>query len=337
MHLKKLAFLACALGLLVLPPGPARSAEPLQLKIGWVVAGADSPFLLYGKSGLARHEGKSYTLDAIHFNGTPPMIAALASGEIDLVPFAYSSFALAVENAGMSDLRIIADIFQDGVPGYYTNEYMVLKNSPIRTIADLKGKVAAVNVAGSALDMALRAMLIKHHLNPAKDLTIVEVPFPNEKAELLEKKIDLMSGVRPFTADPALRAAARTLFTQEQAIGRSEMIILVAREGFLKQHRAAVIDYLEDELRAQHWYLDPKNHTEAVDLVAKFTKRPAAVYASWLFTRGDFYHDPRGLPDLKALAANIALAHRLGIVKASLDVRKYAELSLVKTAAARLK
>ena len=33
------------------------------------------------------------------------------------------TFALGVENAGMQDLRIVADGFQDGVPGYHTNTY----------------------------------------------------------------------------------------------------------------------------------------------------------------------------------------------------------------------
>src|SRR5262245_43649858 len=95
--------------------GAAHAAEPVKLRQGWVIPAADSPLFLFGKKGLTQHEGKSYTLDAPRFNGTPPMITALAGGEIDLVPFAYSTFALAVENARMNDLRIIADIFQDGV------------------------------------------------------------------------------------------------------------------------------------------------------------------------------------------------------------------------------
>jgi NitT/TauT family transport system substrate-binding protein len=337
MRLGKRVFAACAVAALVVSAGNARSAEPAKLRVGWVVPGADSPFLLYGKKGITKHEGVTYTLDAIHFKGTPPMITAMAAGEIELATFAYSSFALAVENAGMSDLRIIADVFQDGVPGWYTNPDVVLKDGPVKTIEDLKGKVLATNVTGSAVDMAVRAMLTKHHLDLNRDVTFVSVPFPNMKAELLEHKIDFMTAVLPFAYDPKLQEVSRTLFTQKDAIGRSQMIILCAREAFLKNHHAIVVDYLEDELRAQHWFTAPANHDEAVKLVAAFAKQPPARYKGWLFTHGDYYRDPHGMPDLGSLQANVDLQHKLGFLKAPLDVKKYAVLGPVEEAAKRLK
>jgi hypothetical protein len=110
----------------------------------------------------------------------------------------------------MDDLRVISDVFQDGVPGYYTNEFMVLKDGPIKTLQDLKDTVVATNLAGSAVDIAMRSMLVKNGINP-----IIEVPFPNIKPELKEKKVTLIAAVRPFSADPALRSMARTLFTQK--------------------------------------------------------------------------------------------------------------------------
>ena len=197
------------------------SAEPVMLRIGWVVAGADAPFQLFGPKGVATHENVTYTIEGTHFNGTPTMITALATGEIDLAPLAYSSFPLAVQNARMDDLKVISDVFQDGVPGYYSNEFMVLKDGPIKTLEDLKGKVIASNGAGSAVDIAMRSMLVKNGINPKGDVTIIEGAFPTMKAQLQEKKASLISSVRPFSADPELRAMARTLFTQQDAIGRS--------------------------------------------------------------------------------------------------------------------
>ncbi|HEX9464508.1 MAG TPA: ABC transporter substrate-binding protein [Alphaproteobacteria bacterium] len=314
-------------------------AEPLKLHQGWVVAGADAPLLMFDNpGGIAKHQGASYALDAIHFSGTPPMITALGAGEIELAALAYSSFALAVQNAGMSNLRIVADVFQDGVPGYYTNEYMVLKDGPVKTVEDLKGKVAAANVAGSAVDMALRAMLKKHGLEDKKNITIVEVGFPNMRATLADHKVDIISSVRPFSADPALLQIARPLFTQKEAIGQSQMIILVASDSFLQKNRKAVVDYLEDSLRALAWWTDPANHDKVVNIIATFAKQPPANYASWFFTKGgDFYHDPKGLPNLDALQSNVDLQQELGFLKAKLDVKKYADLSLVQEAAGRIK
>jgi NitT/TauT family transport system substrate-binding protein len=293
---------------------------------------------MFGKAGIATHEGTSYALEATHFNGTPPMITALAAGETDLAPLAFSSFALAVENAKLGDLRIIADVFQDGVDGRYTNEYMVLNDGPIKTIEDLKGHVVTSNGGGSAVDMALREMLRKHHLEDKKDYTLVEAAFPNMKAMLAEKKVDLISGVRPFTDNPELRSMAHTLFTQKDAIGPSQMILLTARADFLEKNRAAVIDYLEDSLRALRWYSDPAHHDEVVKIVSDFTKTPPAVWNGWLFTKaGDYYKDPEGRPNLTALQSNIETQRELGFLKDDLDARKYADLSLVSEAAKRLK
>lgn len=312
-------------------------AEPVKIRQGWVVAGADSPLLMFGQPGIARHEGQSYTLDAIHFNGTPPMITALGAGEIDIAALAYSTFALAVENGAMSNLRILADVFQDGVPGYYSNEYMVLKDSPIKKVEDLKGKIAASNGAGSAVDMAMRAMFKRHGLEDKKNVTIIEVGFPNMRAVLADHKVDLISAVPPFSYDPALKSIARTLFTQKDAIGTSQMIILVASQSFISKNQAAVVDYLEDSLRALHWYSAPANHDKAVDILANFSKVPPSRYASWLFTKGDFYRDPKGLPNLDALQRNIDLQQQLGFLHQKLDVKKYVDLGPVKEAAARIK
>jgi sulfonate transport system substrate-binding protein len=340
MNMGQKLLAAIAVAGLTITAGSA-GAEPVKLRQGWVVAAADAPLLMFDNQGYTKHQGSSFTLDAIHFSGTPPMITALGADEIDLAALAYSTFALAVQNGGMTNLRIIADVFQDGVPGYYSNEYMVLKDGPIKKVEDLKGKVAASNGAGSAVDMAMRAMLRKHGIEDKKNITIIEVGFPNMRATLGDRKVDLISSVRPFSADPALLQIAHPLFTQKDAIGQSQMIILVASESFLKKNRAAVVDYREDSLRALAWWSAPANHDKAVNIISSFAKQPPAIYASWFYEKkgqgGDFYHDPKGLPNLDALQTNINLQQELGFLKAKLDVKKYADLSLVQEAAGRIK
>lgn len=311
-------------------------ADPVKLRIAYIVPAGDAPLALLGKPGIAQHEGKSYTIEFTHFTATPPMISAISASEVDLVPFAYSSFALAVENAKLDDLRIVADGFRDGVPGYYSTEFMVLNGGPIKTIADLKGKVVTSNGAGSAVDIALREMLKKNGMEDKRDYSLIESAFPNMKSELIDHKVDLITGVTPFSQDPQLRAAAHALFLQKDAIGVSQMIVWTARAGFIAKNRAALVDYLEDNLRELHWYYDPAHHDEAIKAVTDFTKQPAALYQSWLFTKGDLYHDPNGMPDLDALQNNIAAAHGLGFVPSELDPHKYADLTMVQEAAKRL-
>lgn len=315
---------------------PAQSAEPYQIRIGWVVAGADLATLMFEKPGLAVHAGKSYTPELIHFQGTSTEMTALATGELDVAALAYSTFALGVVNAGMQDLRVVSDVFQDGVPGYHTNGFFVRGDGPIHTVEDLKGKVLASNQRGSAVDMALRAMLSKHKLQDKRDVTIIEVAFPEMKAMLKEGKVDLVATPLPFGVDPELDAFARPLFTQAEAIGRSQMIVHAAREGFVKEHRAAVVDLIEDYLRALRFFNDPANHQEAVAILARVTKRKPEFFADWAFTKKDYYRDPAALPNLEAFQANIDLQKELGFLRTSVDIRKYADLSIAKEAAQRV-
>lgn len=337
MRISRRRILTAAGALPLLGSRIARAATPPKIRIAWVVAGANLASILFAKSGIARHLGQTYEMQDVHFSSTPEMITALATGDLDIGTLAYSSFALAIENAKMADLRAIADEFQDGVPGYYSDEYMVLKDSPIKTVTDLKGKVLATNGAGSAVDMSLRAMLRRHGLDDRKDVTIIEIGLPNMKAVLSEKKADLICAVTPFSWDPQLRAMARTLFTQKDAVGRTQMILWAARKGYLDKNRAAMADFMEDALRARRFYLDPANHDEAVAIVAKATKLPPERFRDWIFTKKDYYRNPDGLPDLAALQANVELQHRLGFLKTAFAVEKYAELDLAKGAVQRLK
>ena len=147
----------------------AYAADPLKIRLAWAVVPSELSPILFVKPGIARHVGLTYTVEPIHFAAEPLMITALATGEVDVAPFSYSTIPNAVQNAGLADLRVIADEFQDGVEGYYTNQFMVRKDSSIHAVEDLKGKIVATNGAGSPVDIALRSMLRKHDLQETRD------------------------------------------------------------------------------------------------------------------------------------------------------------------------
>jgi len=189
---------------------------------------------------------------------------------------------------------------------------------------------------GSAVDIGSRAMLRKHGLEDKRDYTTVEAPFPTMKAMLKEKKADLIPSVPPFSFDPELKQASRVLFDSKAAIGVSQFIIWAARQSFIDKNRAAMVDFMEDMLRIERWFMDPKNHDEVMKIAAKVTKAPPERFG-WLFTKQDYYRNPDMLPNLDALQSNINTTHELGFIKAPLDVKKYTDLSLAKEAAARLK
>jgi len=311
-------------------------AEPLKIRNAWVAPVTNWASIWLEKKDLAKHFGQSYTMEAVHFAGTPPMITALANNELEIADLAYSTLGIATQNAGLDDLRIIGDEFQDGVPGYYSQEYMVLKDGPIQKVEDLKGKVVATNAAGSAVDVAMKAMLHKHGLEPNRDYTVIEAPFPAMKAMLAEKKVDLIPAVVPFSYNPELRAIARDLFVQRDAIGLADMVVWTARKPVIDKNRAALVDFMEDTLRITKWYIDPNNHAEAIQIAGRITKQPPQAF-DWLFTNRDCYHDPNMLPNLDALQKNVDLTKELGFIQASFDVKKQSDLSVVEEAAKRLK
>jgi sulfonate transport system substrate-binding protein len=325
--------------LLVLATGAASvaNAEPVKIRTAYVVPVANWASLFLAKKELAKHLGDSYVFEDVRFNGTPPMITALATGELEIGDLAYSSLALAVENAGMDDLRVISDEFQDGVNGYYTDEFFALADGPVKKIEDLKGKVIATNAVGSGVDIAMRATLRKHGLEDKRDYTMVEAPFPTMRAMLAEKKVDLIPGVTPFSYDPELRKIGKVLFTQKEGIGTTQMIVWAARKSFIDKNRAAMVDFMEDVLRIVRWYLNPANHNQAVAIAAKITKRPEAAFDAWLFNRKDYYRDPNMIPNLDALQANVAMQKNLGFLNAGFDVKAHSDLSIVEEAAKRLK
>jgi NitT/TauT family transport system substrate-binding protein len=314
----------------------AARAEPVKIRVGWLLVPAEITPILFPAPGIARHEGKSYVLETTRFQGSPLLINALAAGEIDVAPFGYSSFALAVENANMTDLRIFADEDRDGVGQHFTTQYVVGNDSGIAKIEDLKGKVFATNATGSIGDMAARFMLKRHGLDPMRDVRTVEVAFPNMNSMLEEKKVDLIVSVLPFFLDPKLQAAGKTLFTSKEAMGPTEISFLTAKVDFLRRNRAAVVDFLEDYLRALHWYNDKANHDAVVKTVADFTKIPAERFQGWVFTPRDYYRDPHAAVDAAALQRNVDAQRALAFLKSPLDVRPYIDASLAHEAAKRV-
>jgi NitT/TauT family transport system substrate-binding protein len=315
----------------------AQAADPVKIRIGWVVLPGELQPVLFAKAGIAKNNGKTYVMEPVRFQGSPPTVTALAAGELEIAPLAFSTVAIAIQNAGLTDVRIISDEFKDGVEGYHSNPFMVRKNGPIQKVADLKGRIVATNAVGAAVDIASRAMLKKHGLEPPRDYTIVEASFPNMKAMLLEKKVELIPAVPPFAFDPGLLAEARTLFTQKEAVGTTQMVIWAARAGWLQKNRAAVVDFMEDATRAVRWYLDPANHGEAVKILSEAMKMPPERLNDWVLTKKDFHRDPDMRPDLRALQANLDLQYELGFMKSKLEISQYADLSIIEEAVKRIK
>jgi sulfonate transport system substrate-binding protein len=315
----------------------SRADEPLKIRIAWTnIPGQMTP-LVFDRKDLLKHYGTSYVVEHYYFAGSGPQVTALATGEIDMGPLAPGSFGNSIQNAKLDDLRIVTDDYQDGAAGHYTGEYLVIKDSPIKTVDDLKGKVIGVNAVGGASETALRAMMRRHHLETGKDYSTVETGFPNLGAMLLAQKIDLACLVAPYTMGLHAQGAVRTLFTMRDVMGTTQTLVYVARAEFLERNRTALYDFFEDYLRGPRWFLDPASRDTVVDIIAADNKTKREVFAPYVFTDKDYYHNPDGMPDLAALQRNLATLKELGLLAIDIDVKQHSDLSFIEEAAKRLK
>jgi NitT/TauT family transport system substrate-binding protein len=314
-----------------------QAADLPTIRLGWVIAPGSTAALLMMKPDASVHRDKSYKFEPMHFVSTAVELTPFASNQVDIIDMSYAAIGSAIENAHLSDLRIIADEIQNGVNGHDNGSgFLVLKDGPIKDFPDLKGKAVAVLTLGSAVDMQARVMLRRHGLEDKRDYSLIEAQFANMKSLLIEGKAAMVAIAPPFAFDPELRAASRMFFTETDAMGPTQLLALAARKPYIDANRAVLVDFLEDMVRTVRWFIDPKNHEAAVELASAMTKQPPAQLQR-LFTKEDNFRDPNAEPNLAALQHTLDLQHEMGIQKTAIDIKNYADLSLVHEAAARLK
>jgi sulfonate transport system substrate-binding protein len=153
---------------------------------------------------------------------------------------------------------------------------------------------------------------------------------------LNEKKADLVTAVMPFALNPLLNEIGFPLYDQTEGMGPTQFVFWTARQSFIDKHHAVLVDYMEDMLRIERWYLDPKNHDEVAKIASDLLKIPPERFG-WLFTKKDYYRDPDMMPDLAALQRNVDTTADMGFIKSRIDVKQHSDLSLIEEAAKRLK
>ena len=323
-------------GSLVAMAAGAVSAEPLKIRIQWSVTPAHmTPLLPHAPKGVYKHWGKSYVMEPTRMRGSGPALQAVAAGEIEFGGMSVQALTLGVKRARL-DLTVIAQIMSGGVKGWASSEFMVRDDGAINSFKDVKGKIVAVNAFGGTIDAAIRAMASRAGLVPAKDFQLVEVRFPAMLPALQSKRIDLTVLVTPFNLIAMKKGGFKKLFTMGDALGATETLQWIGKASFVKKNRAALVDFLEDNLRFRQWAYDPKNRDQLMAIISKVTKRPAKNYASWAFTHKDNFRHPLALTNVKRMQRNLDDLNKLGVMKQKLDVSKHIDMSLAKEAAKRL-
>jgi ABC-type nitrate/sulfonate/bicarbonate transport system substrate-binding protein len=312
------------------------AAEPVKIRIAWAVAPAHiTPLIPEAPEGVYKHYGKSYVVEPIRMNGSGPALQGLAANEIDLGGLSVQALVLGVNRAKI-DLQVIAQVMSGGVEGYGSTEYYTRKGEST-DLKSFKGKVIAVNALGSTIDAAVQAQFGKVGMSPGKDFQIVEVRFPAMLAALESKRVDLAPLLTPFNLIAEKKGAVAKVFDMTEALGPTETLVWIGKGDWIAKNRAALVDFLEDNMRLRAWAENPKTRPQALAVLSKLTKQPVKNYEEWAFTKVDNYRDPRAMVDVDRLAKNIADLNKLGVLEGSVDVKKHVDMSIAKDAAARLK
>ncbi len=325
-----------AVGLMALS-APA-GADPLPIRVGWVVTpGHLAPLIEeLGKRHpeVFKHLGQSYVMQAVHFQGTTPEIQAQAINELEVASFSSAALALAITNAHL-DERLVADVVGDGMNGYFSGTYVVAADGPIKQVEDIKGRRVAINTIGSAADEAMRTMLHRHGLKDS-DFTTVEANFANMPAMLEGGKVDMIIVLPQFAHGILDNTKYKVLFRGVDAVGPSQAVMWAMRSNVIAEHRAALVDFFDDHIRARRWLLAPKNHDEALDITSYVTKLPKEKLA-FAFTKDDFYRSPDAHPDVASVQKEIDESVKLGVLPKAIQIEpKYVDLSLIEEAKKRI-
>jgi sulfonate transport system substrate-binding protein len=285
-------------------------------------------YLDYMQKNVLKGYGKDYTVDMTFTRGTPEAGTLLAAGQADMATLSFAVFANSIlKNVVPGGMTIVSDNYQDGHAGYAQNTYFVLKDSPIKTTQDLKGKKVAINAFGSAVDLALRVKLKKDGIDPRKDLTIVEVAFPNQASAIREKRIDCGVLILPFMNAEIAKGDLRPLFTGGDAFGPYSVIFQVVTNEFLKKNPEAVKSFLADYVRGLQWFYDKANRPKAVEITAAFTKSPAATLDSYFMTERDYYRDHKACVSAKTIQTPIDAMFKEGFIDKPVNVADHINMT----------
>jgi len=298
-----------AAGLSLLPSRVARSADkPAEIRIDWATYNPVS-MVLKDKGLLEKEFGKDgIGIRWVQTLGSNKALEFLNAGSID-----FGSTAGAAALIGRINGNPIKSIYVYSRPEW--TALVTRKDSPINTIADLKGKRVAVTRGTDPHIFLVRALQSVGLTE--KDITPVLLQHPDGKVALIRGDVDAWAGLDPMMAQAQVEDGARLFYRNKDA---NTWGILNASEDFLKAypdltHR--VLAVYEDARKYSLAHYDDEKR-----VFMDGTKLPAAVVDIQLKERTELSFNRIGPQQRDSiLQAGIAL-QQAGVIPANVDVKK---------------
>jgi sulfonate transport system substrate-binding protein len=241
------------------------------------------------------------------FLSGPPLLEALAAGAID---FGTAGEAPPIfSQAAGAPLLYVG--FEPPSPG--GEAILVPQDSPIRTLADLKGKRVALN-KGSNVHYLLVQALAKAGLRPA-DVRPAYLAPADARAAFERGSVDAWAIWDPFLAVAQTATNARTL-ADGAGLAPNRQFFL-ATSSFAHGQREVLAKLTTEIAAADRWAL--AHQAEATELLAASMKLPGPIIGQAVGRMG-FGMQPM-TPDVTADQQKIAdTFHTLGLIPQAIDV-----------------
>jgi sulfonate transport system substrate-binding protein len=298
--------------------------EKVKIRVGTHIA-ISTHLFMQKKPEVLKNMGKSYEVEWVRFSGSGDAMPALVAGKLDgalATPFPVANALF----QSKVPVTIVHQLLSFGFDGHYDDAAVVRADSGINSVADLKGKIFAVNAIGGTVEQGVRIMARKSGLNPDRDITIVEGRPPFLPQMVRDNKAQVAVLFQPFFEDAMSKGDLKVLFRASDIYGGpTDYVFMAFDDKFLKANARAVRDYIQDYLLAANWSLD--NRAEAVKIYAEQWKLPPAVADSYLLTKKDYLVRRDGRLDAKAIQPIVDALAANGFIGQRFDIAKHIDLS----------
>ncbi|MGE3868777.1 MAG: ABC transporter substrate-binding protein [Pseudorhodoplanes sp.] len=320
--MKRLAVLLAAASVCV-AMSPAKAQE--TIRVGWTIPAEESKYWMMRRPAAFPDLGKKYRIEWVQFQGTAPMVQAMVAGALDCSTQGVLSLAQGADKAGLQAYIIAQHVGEK--PGSFSVYWAVKDDSPIKTIADMKGKSVGTNVFGSGILGPMFLLLKKNGLDPEKDIKLVETGFPGSEDAIRTGRVDVGVLNQPFAARAEAKGGLRKLFSLSDQQQNIVHIMEVCRKDFVDKNPELVKSYVRDLTAGMKKALADRGET--LKVVNEVIKAPVEVLDTYLLKPNDFARDPGAAPNFAGIQAMFDIYAETGMVGKKLNANDFKHPSIV--------
>lgn len=296
---------------------PAQAQDIPTIRVGWTVPAEESKYWMMRRPDQFPDLGKKYKIEWSQFQGTAVMSQALQANALDCATQGVLPIAQGAASGSLSVYVVAQHVGER--PGSFSVYWAVKDDSPIKTVADLKGKTIGINVIGAGTQGPLNVILKKNGVDPDKDVKWVEVSFPLSEQALRGGRVDAVNMNQPFAALAEAKGGIRKLLSLNEGVPNIVHIVEACRKEFVDKNPELAKMYVRDVTRGMKMAV--ANREETLKVVSETMKAPIPVLETYLLKPNDFAREPGAKPNFDGIQAMFNVYADTGMVSKRIDAK----------------